>query len=342
MGAQVDEVLDLVNSTLKDLGDVSFEQIAQRLTDYEIMRRLLKKERILIKSGTGFQRRVMLDHSGSARHVQMFEGDNTSITDVLKVLNVPWRHAMADHSIERREILMNSGASELVDLLKVRRLDAVISITEELETKGWSAPASSANVTDAWGIPYWITKDTSEGFNGGNPSGFSTKGGIDSTPNKRWKNWTAQYSAATKTDLIRRMRRAHARTNFKSPENIKDLRTGRGERFRIYMNLETLLLIEELAEAQNDQLGRDIASMDGSSVFKKNPLIQVPELASDATDPVYMLDTNTIFIAALAGDVLQESGMLKKANAHNVFESFIDLTYNFVCVDPRRNAVISK
>ena len=340
--AKVTDIQDLVNSTLDDLGPPRFEQIAQRLTDYEIMGRLLKKERVLLKSGKGLQRRVMLDHSGAARHTEMYGTDQTNITDVLKVLDVPWRFAETHYLVERRENLMNIPPSELVDLLELRRLDGMISLTEELETKGWASPADSSDQISPWGIPYWIVKNTSEGFNGGNPSGFSDTGGINATAETRWRNWTAQYAAVSTTDLIRRMRRAGLKTNFKSPVDIKDLRTGKGERFRIYMNAETLLIFEEVAVAQNNQLGSDVTSMDGRTVFKKNPIVYVAELDADSTDPVYMIDTNTLYIAALKGDVLNESGMKPLANSHNVLASFIDLTYNFVSIDRRRNVVISK
>lgn len=339
--ATVADILDLVNSTLDDLGPVAFEQIAQNLTDYEIMGRLLKEERVLIQSGKGFERRVMLSHSGAARHVEMFATDNTAIIDVLELLNVPWRHAMSDYTIERRENLMNKSPAELVNLLTVRRTDAMISLTETLETAGWTKPVDSSDRIEPFGIPYWIVKNSSEGFNGGNPSGFSDTGGINTSNFANWANYTSQYVSVTKTDLLFRMRRAHMRTGFKSPVDIKDLRTGKGERFRIYLNLETLLSIESLAEFQNDQLGADVASMDGRTVFKKNPLVYVPELDSDATDPVYMIDTNTLYIIALAGDILQESGMQRVPNSHNTMQNFIDLTYNFVCIDRRRNAVIA-
>lgn len=340
--ATVADILDLVNSTLDDLGPVAFEQIAQNLTDYEIMGRLLKEDRVLIQSGKGFERRVMLSQSGAARHVEMFATDNTSIIDVLELLNVPWRHAMTDYTIERRENLMNKTPAELVNLLTVRRTDAMISLTEVLETAGWASPVDSSDRIEPFGIPHWVVKNSSEGFNGGNPSGFSAgAGGISTTAFPKWANYTAQYVSVTKTDLIFRMRRAHMSTNFKSPVDIKDLRTGKGERFRIYLNLETLLSIESLAEFQNDQLGADVASMDGRTVFKKNPLVYVPQLDADATDPVYMIDTNTLYIIALAGDILQESGMQRVPNSHNTMQNFIDLTYNFVCIDRRRNAVLS-
>ena len=185
---QVSDIEDLVNSTLDNLGPPGFQQIAQRLTDYEIMSRLLKKDRVLINSGKGIERRIMLDHSGAARHTEMYGTDQLNITDVLKLLKVPWRFADTHYAVERRENLMNMPPSELVDLLDLRRIDAMLSMTEELETKGWKAPTDSSDTLSPFGIAYWLTKNTSEGFNGGNPSGFSDDGGIDASVETRWRN----------------------------------------------------------------------------------------------------------------------------------------------------------
>jgi len=54
-----------------------------------------------------------------------------------------------------------------------------------------------------------------------------------------------------------------------------------------------------------------------------------------------MIDHSTFNPVVLKGDVLRES---KPSNSgsrqHNVFETFVDLTYNYVCVDRRRSGVL--
>ena len=101
--------------------------------------------------------------------------------------------------------------------------------------------------------------------------------------------------------------------------------------------------IEDLGEAQNENLGKDIASMDGVMVFKRNPVIYVPKLDdnTDQTDPVYMLNMSTFYPVCLKGDYLRETEPEKAPNQHNVFVIHVDLTWNVLCDDRRRNALLA-
>ena len=42
-----------------------------------------------------------------------------------------------------------------------------------------------------------------------------------------------------------------------------------------YVNEDTMSSLEDLGEAQNENLGRDIASMDGQIIFRRVPIIWV-------------------------------------------------------------------
>jgi hypothetical protein len=44
----------------------------------------------------------------------------------------------------------------------------------------------------------------------------------------------------------------------------------------------------------------------------------------------------------LAGDYLRETSPEKKADQHNTFVVFVDLTYNYFCIDRRRNSMFYK
>ena len=80
--------------------------------------------------------------------------------------------------------------------------------------------------------------------------------------------------------------------------------------------------------------------MDGQAVFKKIQFNWVPKLDDDTENPVYGIDITSFFPVVLAGDYLRESSPAKAAKQHNVFEVFVDLSYNFLCIDRRRNFVI--
>jgi len=108
---------------------------------------------------------------------------------------------------------------------------------------------------------------------------------------------------------------------------------------RLYVNETTISDIEDVGEAQNENLGRDVASMDDKIVFKKHPIEYIEYLDGDTTNPVYMLDKNTITPFVLKGDYLRESDAARSPKQHNVFEVHVDLSINFVCTNRRANAV---
>jgi hypothetical protein len=339
------EILDLVEGTLYNLGPPRFQQIAQEIQGYEVMSKWLKKDKVTEDHGIGIQRALMTKLAGAARHIGLAEVDNVDVADLMDNVQIPWRHAETHWAFERREALMNRGKALIFKIIKPRRCGAMIDLAAELEEKAWASPGAS-NTTDPYGIPYWVVSNSSTGFNGGAPSGHTTVGGINPTTETKWKNYTGTFAAVTKTDLVAKLRTAHRKIRWRSPVNIQEFRSGRsGGRLRLYTDEANIQDFEDIGEAQNENLGRDIASMDETITFRKHPIIWVPYLDDNSpvsSNPVYMIDHAVFFPVVLAGDFLRESKPAIKADQHNVFVVFVDLSYNFLCIDRRRNAVLYK
>ena len=337
------DINDLVVGTLKDLGRMSFQQIAQSLQDYEVFPVWFKKDKVTIDSGNGIQKTLMNRIPDVARHVGWTESDTPNISDLLTQMSIPWRHATTNWSYKRQEMLMNRGKSLVTNVIEARRAGAMIDMVETLETAGWTAPADSSDDTEPYGIPYWVVKNSTTGFNGGAPTGHTTVANVNLTTTPTFKNYTAQYVAVSKADLIKKMRTMKRKTGFKSPVDINDYIKGRGMRYRVYMNESTMSTMEEVGESQNENLGRDIASIDGMNMaFRGFPMRWIPKLDSDTTDPVYFIDHSVWQPVCLAGDFMRESRPVRDPEKHDWWTIYVDLTYNYVCFDRRRNGVISK
>lgn len=338
-----EDFADLVAATLKDLGRMNFEQIAQNLQDYIVFTKWFKKNKVSFDSGIGIQKTLMNRLTGAAAHVGFMAEDQVDISDVVDQLSVPWRHANTHWGYFFQESLMNRGKSMIFDVVKPRRADAMISLVEELENKAWASPAVD-NKTEPYGIPYWIVKNSTTGFTGGAPSGHTTVGGVSLTDSPTFKNYSAQYTTSGKTDLIRKLRTAHRKCQFKSPIPGSDY-SANVARYSMYVNETTYSEWEEVGEAQNENLGRDIAPIGGGNYgisFRGNLISWVPKLDADTTNPVYGVDHSTFFPVCLKGDYLRESKPKEAPNQHNVYQVFVDLTYNFICLNRRRNWVMYK
>jgi len=332
-------IADMLTTTLHNLGRGRFHQIAQELAEYYVMPRLLRKGNVKIQtSGIGIKETLMTSDGGSSRWVGLNEEDSYNWEDILTQLTVVWCRLNDNMMWERRMLLENRGEARINNCIKPQRVAMMLRIAKALEAAYFGTP-DATDTKVPWGLKYWCTKNATTGFNGGLPSGFSTKGGVNITTYPSFKNYTFQYTSVTKADVIKKLRTAHRATNWRSPYKTSEMVSEWGARRQIYMNEETISSFEDVGEAQNENLGRDVAPYDDQISFKKHPLIYIPYLDDDTTNPIYMNDVETIKPIILKGDYLRESDAHKVAGKHNTYAVDLDLSINFVCTNPRANVV---
>lgn len=341
---QASSLPDLVAGTLKHLGKLKIENIAQNRQDY-FAPTWMRKERVLLSDGYAINFNLYNEVSGNASHVGLYDEDVVNIPDLVKTGSVPWRHVKAFWAVHYiTDVLMNRGASKIVDLIKLKRADAALSLIEEIETKAWGDAPTTTDVVNPYGVKYWIVKNNTTGFNGSYPGSHTDVGGVNLTNSPNFKNRTAQYTNVTKADLIKSMRDMHFYCRFKSPQEVTLAEHSQGLRdnYKVYTNRAVTSDIEDLGEAQNENLGRDIASMDGGKMaFRGHPICTVPELDSDTTNPVYFIAHHTFKVHMLKGDTFRESRSTAP-HQHNLEQYFTESTYNYVCHNRRANGVLAK
>lgn len=343
---QGDDIADLVALTLRNLGRYKYEDLVSDLQEYTFAR-LMKKEQTSVQSGYGFQWQVLTETAGTARNIGLYQVDNTHKADGIKQGNVPWRHCETSMIIDKIEIAMNRTPSRIVDVVKVGRSQAMIDWAKLLEQNLWTKPTDSSDDKQPFGIPYWLVKNATEGFNGGNPSGFSDgAGNINSTTVSNWKNYTAQYATVSKSDLIKKWRKAATFTRFMPPAKADIPSYSTGRRYGYYTVYSVIASLEEILESQNDNLGNDVASKDGDVMFRRVPVTWVPFLdpgqaGADSQNPIYGINWGTFKLAFLRGRNMVQTGPRISPTAHNVLETFWDSSYNLVCTNRRENSVLA-
>lgn len=341
MGATESQIADLITTTLRDMGRGKFEQIAQELQEYIVMGQILTKRGGLKEQegGRGVERTLMVDKSSAGRWVDLYEKDEVNPGDYLTTMKIDWKHFTSNMPYERREVLYNKGEARVNKIMVPRRTAMMLDIADKMETAFFQTPSSDQKAM--WGLKYWIVKNASEGFNGGLPDAEdSTIGGVNLTKYPKFKNYTNSYSNFTKADLVKKLRKAHRKTKWKSPVNKKQFRSEYGQKRKLLVNETTISAMEDIGEAANENLGRDLAPYDDEMVFKKHPIQWVPELDDDSSNPVYMTDISTIHPIALKGDNMRESEAMVAPNQHNVFVVYVDMTAQTICVNRRANAVL--
>jgi hypothetical protein len=169
-------------------------------------------------------------------------------------------------------------------------------------------------------------------------------GGVN---NRRFANWAHQYVDVSKDDLIRKMKRGFRKCNFRSPVDSQGYGS-RTSRYVYYCRLATLEGFEEVGEAVNENLGRDLAPKEVN--FRGRPIVWVPMLdgndelgvSADPDYPVIGMDWNVIYPICLAGEWMNEMGPGPVAGQHTVRGYHVDCTINSGCHSRRRLQIFSQ
>lgn len=340
---QADDIADMIKTTQRDLGRMKWTDISYSLQEYVALPMLLQREKVAFQSGYGIQWNVAVSTSGAAKESELYATDSVNVSDVMQTANIPWRHITTNYAIERREIAMNRAPAEIVDLVRIRRNDAMIDLAKFLEERFWTKPATATDTQRMYGIPYWIvypgtTTAANGGFEGANPYSGVGAGNLSSVSYPAWSNWACTYTAITSTDLIRKWRRAATFTNFKAPVPSPSYDTG--SNYGYYTNYNVIGPLEEALEAQNDNLGNDVASKDGRLLFRQTPVTWVPYLEANTANPVYGINWGCLKPAFLAGEYMREEGPNSASSQHTVFVTHVDTTLNLMCTNRRAQFVL--
>ncbi len=337
---QATDIQDLVNLTIENKGKLKITDLMHDYQNTIALKRTMKKNKMSFDGGQKVQWTLLTDDNGSARFVGIGETDVVNVPNVTTRGEVDWRHVTWNWAMDRRLIAMNSGsANRIFDIIQSQRLAAMGSAIKLFEQRFWRAPASTDTV-NPYGLPYWVCKSNSEGFNGTVPSGFTVVGNVNPTTYTRWRNYTNQYTNVTKDDLITKLRKAMYKTDFEVlVEETPTYNTG--DDYAIYTNYAVLATMESLAEAQNDNLGKDLASMDGKVLFRSVPIKAVTELDNDTTNPVYGVNWGEFKCMGLKGEWMNETPIPIEAGQHTVSSTHVDCTFNWFVRNRRRNFVLA-
>ncbi len=360
-GVPSSQLRDLIQTTLENLPDNKIE-VALNYESHVVVNEWLRSNRVQLEGGESISRRVILDHSGTARHVRLYQATTPTVTDVVRTITAPWCNVQSDYSFDEREILRNRpNATQIVNLIKTRRLDAMLSLADLLEERAWATPNSATDDLNPRGLPYWLCMlndgVTSDGDFLGETVRYydsststqttgTTRAGLDSDTLSKWRNYAFTYSTVNRS-LITQMRTASYKTNFKPPIIIPNMSENAGQmKRRIYMNTSTIVAFEELAHTQNDQLGGDIARYLGATLFNRIPLVQIPQLddftvvdggdSDFSPEPIFAVNHNHFYPYIQQGYWLKESEPMNDRNQHNVFTVFVDGSYQFFCNNLRQ------
>lgn len=338
MALTPDQVDDFVNTTLALFKKHKWTDISLEHQEY-VSAQLVDEKKVVERGGSQISFRVKVKNTGNARNTGLYAQDVTAVEDVVQPGNVPWAKQTTNFSYDIDEDLFQSDRETIIREMKIRDHDAMSDMAELNEENLWSQPSSTSD-TRPMGIPFWIKKDATTtvagGFNGGNPTNFSAgAAGISSTTYPRWRNWTFGYTNVTTDDLIKKVKKSLAFTNFMAPVPHPELAFGKAE-YCIYTTYRVQEPLERLAESRNDNLGKDLAKYLNTVVIGGTPVKWVPYLESnDTTDPLYGVNWKSFRPFVKKGCNMRRNKPKEAARQHTVREVHIDNWMNYICFNRR-------
>jgi len=342
MALTPDQIDDLVSLTLNRFKRHKWTDISLDLQEY-VHSTIMSKKSVTERGGPKISFRVQHKNTGNARLSGLFDTDSTMVDDVMLTGEVPWSKTTSSFAYDVDEDLFQSDRETIIKELKVREHDAMNSLAELNEEKLWSEPTNSSD-TSPLGIPYWIQKSTTEGFNGGNPSAHSSSGaaGIDSDTYTNWRNYTFGYDTVGVNDMVKKVKKAIAYTKFMAPHPHPQLGYGNAEAYHIYTVYSVRDELERIAESRNDNLGSDVAKYINKVTIAGIPVDWVPYLDNnDTQNPVYGVNWKVFRPFVKKGCNGRRTGPFRSAKQHTVREVHIDTWYNYCCVN-RRNTFVGR
>jgi hypothetical protein len=331
---------DLVVATLPLFKRHKITDISPDLNEY-ISSKIMNEKMVTERGGERINFKVKVRNTGLARNTGMLSEDVTGIEDVLVSASVPWTKQTVNWSYSVDEPEFQSDPETIIDILRVRDLDAMTDMAELNEENLWSAPTATTD-NRPMGIPFWLQKDTNTAandgtLNGRDPSGFTAgRGGLSSTTYPKWRNWTFRYSAYTIDDLVRKIKRSLVFTKFVPPVPTPELGYGSAMR-EIYTSYRVIEPLERLAENRNENLGNDLARYLGQVVVGGVPIRLSHFLeANDTNDPLYGIDWGVFRPFVRKGANMRRMGPIQMPKQHDGKTVHYDTWMNYCCYNLRK------
>lgn len=340
-----DQLDDFVAATLEEYRRGDWVDISMPHQEYSFAERFMSKKGPKSRGGVQQTWDVQVSNLGNARMTELYATDQVRQKNVLTQGKQQWAKSTANFMYDIDEDAFQTSVEEIINLVLVREHAMWNDWFILMEDQIWGAPTSDTqSPRNISGVPFWIQKNATTGFNGGNPSGFSSgAAGINTTTYAKWKNFTGTYSSVSRTDLVASWIKAVNFCKFKAAHSHKQLDAQEQREF--WTTFRLVQPLWEFLDSRNDNL-TDVAGMASSDPkFMGIPVRTAWALenagpAIDTSDPLYGIDWGTMEFFFSKGREMRLGPIERAPASHTVRERHLDSFCNLTCNNRRRNFVL--
>jgi hypothetical protein len=342
-----EQIDDFVNLTLNRYRKDEWVDISMPLQQYHFASRWFKSKMKPERGGPRLEWKLRVNNQGTAKHSGLYAVDDTNRVNVTTKATQEWSKQTVNYIYDIDEEAFQSGPETIIREMLLNEQGLYNDFFALMETAMWTAPASSAtDPRPPAGIPFWIQKNATLGFNGGDPSGFTSgAGGIATATYPRWKNYTGTYVQVSRDDLVEKIVNAGDFCAFQAPKSYPEIGGGEAQ-YGYYTVHSVLATMRRLLQAGNDNLGPDVARWAGEVMIRGNPVTWVPALtntdsdAYDSSAPFYGVNWNKFEYFFKTGRNMIKHPPKTAARQHTVRERHMDNWGNFACYDRRQGGFV--
>lgn len=347
-------ILDIVNTHVEDFMPDVWNDASRDFNNNFVVQEFFKKRMETGPDAVTFTHNFKVDESDNTVATEIYDTDSLNRINLSAKGSVEYALQKTHYTYDEREAGVDtSDKTQILKHLDMQAADMMDGFAKKNNEWWWTLP-TYPNSTNAkpWGAPYWVVKSTSTaaqnfGFNGSNPTGYSSVATIDRTAARyeKLKNGTFVYGSLNNSDGLRKLADAINKSTFKAPyDNKGEASTER--RYILVSHYNPWMTYQDQLFGSNDNVGRDMGKYrsDSSVVFRgidwtwDSMLDNSDSPAYDSTEPIYGFDLNS-WHSKKRGGWFMKKKTVELTNPHNLIVVWMDSIYNFACEKPRNNFV---
>lgn len=355
MSIAIEKIPDFVESVLDKYKRDAYTDLTLKYR-HKCAKKYFSEASMNWAAGAKYNFKVRVATENNARVTELYDKDSTNIVSMFDSGEVPWSMYTTNFTYDIREEAFQQGAESgqiLIDYIRAKSHGMYEDFWDLLEQHFFESPVSvNQTPRPLLGISHWIQKNGSVATgarNGGNPSGFPAgAAGIDSNTYERWNNWTfAHDGTVTGQGFVERVWEAQVESHFEATHAYPAIvPANTDEKFVMYTTLGMMKQIGRWLRAQNDNLGKDVTAMYGTTqVLNGNVVKEVPYLTKnysgpgDGNDPFYGINVESLKFARKRGEWMKRRKPVFMDDAHTVQIVHMDSVIASVCEDRAANFV---
>ncbi len=346
MALGIEQLDDFIHAYLQKYVMGKWQDISMPLQEYYFASRLFDRMKKAEMSTSQCKWKIEVRYADNFQVVGLYHRDSSNRVNVLDEASMKWAMTTTNYHYDIDEEVFGQGAQQIVNYIKLREDGLMKSFFAGMEDLmfGDGPTSSSQSPFPPTSLTWWIQESATEGFNGGNPSGFTSgAGNIDVADYPQWKNRTFSYTNFDRDDCIEKVINSMDLCEFKPPIPRPDIAEQQRPNWELLTTHSRVAVARRLLQLGNDNIKNDLAAHSGNVYIRGVPMVWVPAWTNSSsqnarTDGIILgVNWKTFKWYYAAGRNMRKRKPFQHPEMSNVRLRCMDDSGQIVCFNRRAN-----